>query len=245
MGRSSLVSLALIGCSGDAPDPGQTTDASSDSGADSSSADTTAAQGETTDSDGTDDATTSADDTSTGDVADVCADGHAGATADGDPVAICSAFHPEAPLVHLPEDTDAVFYGSVDMAALAFVTRDGVAHPMTSADGATPFSCDVIAGSCVELPEFAGLRATAGPTHRWIFTIYRAEGSLRGDALQLSGIEPAVMVEGAAIDTLLDRPYEGTITTRVVPAVADAPIFSEVTTPLRLEPTGDRNAFAP
>lgn len=242
MRRSSLVPFTLFACTGNAPSPGVTTDTTS-SGDDSTTAVDPDTSSETIDPDTTTE--TTASETTTGDPAEICASAHAGTTADADPVTICTTFHAAAPLVHLPADTATTFYGSVDMATLAFITRDGIAHPITSADGSTPFTCDVIAATCTDLPELAGLHADAGPTHRWIFTIYRAEGSLHDGTLHVSSIAPEVLVEGAAIDSLLDRAYEGTITTRVVPFVDGDPIFTQTTTPIRLEPTGERNALTP
>lgn len=236
--RVVVVGVGLFaGCSDDpgpAADTGDTSSAASTSTAADESSSTGAPEPST-------DTSTGDPDTTTGDPSEVCAEAHAGTTSDDEPVTICTAFHPESPLVHLPADTETTLYGSVDLASLAFITRDGTAHPIASADGATPFTCDVVRGTCTDLPELAGLRATTGPTHRWIYTIYRAEGSLHDGVLHVSSIAPEVVVDGAAIDSLLERPYEGTVTTRVVPAVDGEPIFTQTRVPIRLEPTGERN----
>ena len=174
----------------------------------------------------------------------VCATESAGTTSDGEAVTICTAFHQAAPFVRLPDDTESVFYGSVDMNSAHFMTRDGVAHTLTSADGSQEFTCaQTIPPTCADLPGFEALHAVNGPSHRWLYTVYRIEGALSGDDLRASNVAPVVMVGAEAIDSLLDRTFEGTITTRVVPPPASGPLFTDTVVPIRLEPTGKHTAI--
>ncbi len=174
----------------------------------------------------------------------VCAQESTGMSADGEVVTICEAFHDAAPFVRLPADTATEFYGSIGVDA--FTTRDGVAHPMTTADGSETFACRwAPVEGCDGGTTFD---AAHGPTDRWLYTVYHVTGTRDGDTIRVSALRPVVLVRGAAIDALLARPFDGTISTRIAPRTAGepamSPIFSDVTAPIRLQPNGSTDAFS-
>jgi hypothetical protein len=174
---------------------------------------------------------------------DACAEQSIGPNGDGLEVVRCDKFFDAPPLVRLPNDGDGVFYGALDGDG-AFVTRDGVTHPLVSSDGVTPIACaldfDGALPGCDD-PAWAPLHKVGV---RRLYTLYRATGALvdGGPVLAATAVTPVVTATADAIADLYDRPFEGTANLRLVPFPTEGLFkFDEAATArLRLEPIGRR-----
>ncbi len=174
---------------------------------------------------------------------DACAEQSIAPNGDGLEVVRCEKFFDTPPLVRLPNDGDGVFYGALDGDG-AFVTRDGVTHPLVSSDGVTPIPCaldfDGTLPGCDD-PAWAPLHKVGV---RRLYTLYRATGALvdGGPTLAATAVTPMVTASADAIANLYDRPFEGTANLRLVPFPTEGLFkFDEAATArLRLDPIGRR-----
>lgn len=135
-----------------------------------------------------------------------CPKQHAGATAEGDSVIICDELFAEAPRVRLPADEPGILHGAISGMGGGFHDRDGRRYQLLGAGG-QPIS--VQGGSpAVNAPEWMRV-----PYNRELFTLYEVRGTVDGDTIAITALEPIVLLSPAAIDGAYTT-FEGSVSLR-------------------------------
>jgi hypothetical protein len=143
----------------------------------------------------------------------VCAEQASGTTADGDDVVVCTKLFAEAPFIRPAADTteagESVLFGTVGFGygvngtPYTFHDRDGRVFALRDAAG------NELSG------DSAVVRENHLPSSRVHFLVYEVRGAVEGDAIRLSSLRPAVLVDGKAIDARMLGTWEGTMTLRI------------------------------
>lgn len=143
----------------------------------------------------------------------VCERSTEGVTAEGDAVEICEELYGDRPYVRPPADDVAsgqastLYLAALNTDYAEFVDRDGQTYQ-------TLIGGEPVADARV-FPALLG-----APSNRMTYLIYRVTGIVSSPsdgterAIDIDSIEPAVMIEGEAIDGHFLGPWEGTVSVR-------------------------------
>jgi len=165
--------------------------------------------------------------------AKICTEHHIGTTADGDAVAICDKTFDARPFVRPPKDTlhtdtASTLYVGVDIGMFyMFVDRHNTEYVALDKDG-KPYN------------QAHPLTQLHMPSNRNLFMLYKVKGMIteftdpdsneKLPAIKMTSVAPAILLEGKAIDGVMLRAWEGTVSQRT----GDAKFDSTTRVPMRL-----------
>jgi hypothetical protein len=139
-----------------------------------------------------------------------------------DPVVVCQQLYPSAPYVRLPEDQSeadgqTTIHGVVE---LDINQRAGIQNAYFYDRGLTIY--DLVDSAGKKMDETSPLmQKNHLPSNRVHYLVYAATGKVLAPAsaggnkrLQVTGLRPAILVEGQAIDARFLGPWEGSVSKR-------------------------------